>query len=105
MFLINRKALAAIGATAAAVATTALFAAPAQAATVGKAEVLGTNATIVQFTAGSGFKNSLVVTISGRTILLNDKVVIKAGKGCEAVEGDRTKVKCTTSAKPTELSV
>jgi Ca2+-binding RTX toxin-like protein len=103
MFLFRRKALAAIGI--ATTAATTLFASPAQAATVGKAQVLGTHNSIVEFTAAAGRSNSLVITISGRTVTLNDRVAIKAGKGCKAVKGDRTKVRCTTSRKPTELSV
>jgi Ca2+-binding RTX toxin-like protein len=106
MFLVNRKMFAAVGATAAAVATTALFAAPAQAiTTTATAKVLGLHNSIVSFTAAAGQQNSLVVTISGNTVTLNDKVAIKAGKGCKAVKGDRTKVRCTTARKPTEISV
>ena len=47
----------------------------------------------------------LTLTVSGRTITLDDRVAIKAGPGCKAVKGDRTKVKCTTKASPTELSI
>ncbi len=103
MYLLNRKVLAAVGA-AAAVATT-LFASPAQAASTGTAEVLGAHNSIVQFKAAAGRANSLVITISGRTVTLNDTVAIKAGKGCKAVKGDRTKVRCTTARTPTEISV
>ena len=104
MQLFNRKALVAIGV--AVTATTTLFAAPTQAAaTAGLAQVLGEHQSIVRFTAASGQTNSLVITISGRTVTLNDRVTIKPGKGCTAVKGDRTKVRCTTSRKPTELSV
>nr|GID81171.1 hypothetical protein Ade03nite_00950 [Actinoplanes derwentensis] len=102
MFELNRRKLAAIGIAAAA---TTLFASPAQAATAAKAEVLGTNKTIVQFTAAAGQVNSLVITVSGRTFTLDDKVAIKAGKGCKPVAGDKTKVKCTTARKATEISV
>ncbi|GGN73363.1 hypothetical protein GCM10010112_42610 [Actinoplanes lobatus] len=105
MNIFNRKALALIGATATAVATSALFASAAQAATVGKAEVVGVHKSIVRFTAAAGQANSLTITISGRTVTLDDKVAIKAGKGCKAVKGDKTKVKCTTSRTPTELSI
>jgi len=103
MFLVNRKALAAIGVAVA--ASTTLLAAPAQAATTGTAKVLGKHKSIVEFTAATGRTNSLTITISGRTITLDDRVAIKPGKGCKAVKGDRTKVKCTTSRKPTEISV
>jgi Ca2+-binding RTX toxin-like protein len=103
MFLFHRKALAGIGFTAAAVASTALFAIPAQAASAGAAKVVGSST--VQFNALMGKSNSLTITIKGRTVTLNDKVAIKAGKGCKAVKGDKTKVKCTTKKKTTKLSV
>ncbi|MBB2943433.1 Ca2+-binding RTX toxin-like protein [Actinoplanes lutulentus] len=103
MFSLDRKKLAAIGVAAG--LATAFFASPAQAATAAKAEVLGESNTTVRFAAAAGQVNSLVITVSGRTVTLNDKVAIKAGKGCKAVKGDKTKVKCTTAKKPTELSV
>jgi Ca2+-binding RTX toxin-like protein len=103
MFLFNRKALAPIGVAVA--ATTTLLAAPAQASTVGVAEVVGEFGSIVSFTAGPDKVNSLTITQSGWTIVLDDRVAIKAGPGCEAVRGDRTKVKCPLSIQPTEVSV
>ena len=103
MSLFHRKALAGIGFTAVAVASTALFAMPAQAASAGAARVVGSGT--VEFRALNGKSNSLTITISGRTVTLNDKVAIKAGKGCKAVKGDKTKVKCTTKKKTTKLSV
>jgi len=103
MFLFHRKALSGIGFTAVAVASTALFAIPAQAASAGAAKVVGSST--VQFNALMGKSNSLTITISGRTVTLNDKVAIKAGKGCKAVKGDKTKVKCTTKKKTTKLNV
>ncbi|WP_285550944.1 calcium-binding protein [Actinoplanes regularis] len=103
MLMLNRKKLAAIGIAAA--ATTTFFASPAQAASAAKAEVVGKSGTVVRFAAAAGQVNSLTITISGRTITLDDKVAIKAGKGCKAVKGDKTKVKCTTTRKPTGLSV
>ncbi|GAA1583471.1 calcium-binding protein [Actinoplanes couchii] len=106
MFLFNRKTLAIAGAAA---AMTTLFAAPAQAQVPapakGYAEVLGRNNTIVQFVAGRAQANSLVITISGRTITLDDRVALRPGKGCKAVKGGKTKVKCTVARKPTEISV
>jgi Ca2+-binding RTX toxin-like protein len=101
MFVFNRKALAGIGI--AAVASTALFSAPAQAAAAGTAKVVGS--TTVQFNALSGKTNGLTITISGRTVTLDDKVAIKAGKGCKAVKGDKTKVKCTTSKATKKLNI
>jgi Ca2+-binding RTX toxin-like protein len=101
MFLINRKMLSAIGIAAAAVATTAFFASPAQAASAASAKVVGTNG--VQFNAAAGQANALTITISGRTVTLADRVALKPGKGCKKVTN--TKVKCTTSKKTTKLNV
>ena len=79
------------------------LAAPAMAATTGVASVYGT--TKVQYKAASGKQNKVVVTRSGNTITIDDKVAVKAGKGCKAVKGDKTKVKCTTSRVPTRVRV
>ncbi|MEU4692194.1 calcium-binding protein [Actinoplanes sp. NPDC023714] len=97
MFLFTRKALALIGASAAAVASTAVLATPAQAASAGLAKVVGTT---VQFQALNGKANNLVISISGRTVTLDDSVALKPGKGCRKV--DKTKVRCTTK-KATKL--
>lgn len=98
MFFINRKALAAIG-LAAVATTTFLLSTPASAASkTGSASVDGGT---VYFQAGAGKTNSLTITISGRTVTLDDKVTIKAGKGCKPVKGDSTKVRCTTPKKTT----
>ncbi|WP_305787039.1 calcium-binding protein [Symbioplanes lichenis] len=103
MNLSKRTMLAAVAVPAATmVATTAFLAAPASAATTGQAQVIGT---VVKFTAAAGQANSLVVTVSGRTVTLDDKVAVKAGKGCQAVKGDKTKVKCTTAKKTTQVTV
>ncbi|GAA0488484.1 hypothetical protein Ade02nite_72350 [Paractinoplanes deccanensis] len=103
MFLVNRKALRAIGIAAGAVATTVLFTAPAQAATpAAKTQVNGAE---VGFVAATGQANSLVVTVSGRTITFDDKVAVKAGKGCKAVKGDKTKVRCTATRTPIQVNV
>jgi Ca2+-binding RTX toxin-like protein len=103
MFLINRRALAAIGVTAAAIGSTALLSAPAQAAAAGTAKVVGSG--VVQFTALTGKANGLTITISGQTVTLDDLVAINAGAGCAAVAGDKTKVTCTTPAATSGLSV
>jgi len=98
-----RKLLAGAGGAAAVIACTALFSSPAQAASAASAKVVG--ASTVEFTAAAGQANALVITISGRTVTLDDKVSIKAGAGCKAVSGDKTKVKCTTSKKTTKIIV
>lgn len=106
MFFVNRSTLTAIGAAAVAVAaTTTLFGSPAQAATVGDVEVVPGHTPIVLFTAGSGHQNSVTVIKSGNTVTIDDRVAIKARKGCKAVKGDSTKVTCTVTGKNAEVSV
>ena len=79
-------------------AGSALIGGPAAAASTGVAKIIGTNQ--VQFSAASGKANNVVVTRSGRTFTIDDKFAIKAGKGCKAVKGDKTKVRCTTPKNP-----
>jgi Ca2+-binding RTX toxin-like protein len=82
---------------AAALGAVALAPAPALAASGGKATMIGD---MVDFTAGAGDRNDIVFTRSGRTIVVDDRVAIRAGTGCAAVRGDRTKVRCATSSAP-----
>lgn len=95
-----RRTLATLGLGSAVVASSALFAGPAQAATSGLARVSGTK---VVFQALMGKVNKVKVTISGRTVTIDDIAAISAGRGCKRV--DSTKVRCTTSAKTTLISV
>jgi Ca2+-binding RTX toxin-like protein len=74
---------------------------PALAATTGTASVSGTKIT---FKAGTQKNNAVTFTRSGRTITINDRVKIKAGKGCKPVKGDNTKVRCTTKKNPTQIT-
>ncbi|OJF14944.1 calcium-binding protein [Couchioplanes caeruleus] len=78
-------------------------AAPAQAASTGVASVV--ESTKVNYKAAKGKQNTVIVTRAGRTVTIDDKVAIKAGKGCKQVRGDRTKVRCTTRATPTRVRV
>ncbi|MEU4691854.1 calcium-binding protein [Actinoplanes sp. NPDC023714] len=73
---------------------------PAEAASTGVASASGTKIT---FKAAKGKQNTVVFTLSGRTVTIDDRVAIKAGKGCKAVKGDRTRVRCTTAKTPTRL--
>src|SRR4051812_2032244 len=84
-------------------AVTGTAAGPAEAASPGVATVTGSNS--VRYAAGSNQANSVVVTRSGRTITIDDRVPVKAGKGCTAVRRDPTKVRCTTSKHPALVSV
>ncbi|GIF21389.1 Ca2+-binding RTX toxin-like protein [Actinoplanes tereljensis] len=76
-------------------------AAPAEAASSGNATVSGTT---VLFRAGAGQTNQVVVTRSGRTLTIDDRVTVRAGSGCVAVKGDSTKAKCTTKSTPTRFT-
>jgi Ca2+-binding RTX toxin-like protein len=57
------------------------------------------DATSVSYRAGNHAANRVKITRSGRVVTIDDAVAIKAGKGCKAVKGDRTKVRCTTAKK------
>lgn len=59
----------------------------------------------LQFQATPGKQNRVVITRSGRTVTLDDKVAVKAGKGCKAVRGDRTKVRCTLRKTPSKITL
>lgn len=79
------------------------FAAPAQAASTGV--VRAPSSTQVEYRAATGTANTVTITRSGRTVTVDDKVKIKAGKGCKAVKGDKTKVRCKLPKTPTQIKV
>ncbi|MEU4424258.1 calcium-binding protein [Actinoplanes sp. NPDC024001] len=83
------------------IAVAGLTATPAQAASSGVASVVGSK--VVQFKAGAGKTNRVVITRSGKTITIDDTVALKPGKGCKKV--NKTKVKCTTKSAPTGVRV
>lgn len=95
--------LAGAGAALLTMLSTGVLAAPAQAATAGVATVV--ESTKVRYKAAKGKQNRVVVTRSGNTITVDDKVAVKAGKGCRAVKGDKTRVRCTTKKAPTRIRV
>ncbi|WP_052720733.1 calcium-binding protein [Actinoplanes rectilineatus] len=68
---------------------------PAEAASTGSAK---TDGNVVTFTAGKGKTNKVTITRSGTTFTIDDRVKVKAGKGCKAVKGDSTRVKCKVNA-------
>ena len=78
------------------------LASPAQAAATGLATVTGTT---VHYKAPKKTQNKVVLTRTGRTITVDDRVPIKPGKGCSAVKGDKTKVRCATTKNPTSIEV
>ncbi|MBW6438346.1 hypothetical protein KZ829_31940 [Actinoplanes hulinensis] len=73
-----------------------LAAAPAQAAATGVVS-LPAGTYEVRYTAAGKATNKVVVTRSGRTVTIDDRVRLKAGQGCKAVKGDATRVRCTFS--------
>ncbi|MGK5682993.1 calcium-binding protein [Actinoplanes sp. URMC 104] len=80
----------------AAAGTLVLVALPADAATGGRAAVVGSG--VVQYQAAQGRVNGVVVTRSGSTVTIDDRTAITPGAGCKAV--DSTTVRCAT-ARPT----
>lgn len=64
-----------------------------------------TRADQLRYEAADGKRNRVVITRSGRTVTVDDTVVVKAGKGCRAVKGDRTRVRCTLKKTPKKITV
>jgi serralysin len=62
-------------------------------------------ATTVTFEADHRVANKVVVTRSGRTVTIDDRVRIKPGKGCKQAPGDKTRVRCTTGKAPSTVVV
>jgi serralysin len=91
-----------VGLTLLVTGATAAVAGPAEAASWSYATA-GT--TKVNFQADYGAKNAVVITRSGRTVTIDDRVRLKPGKGCKQVKGDKTRVRCTTKKTPTTVSV
>ncbi|MDI6105898.1 calcium-binding protein [Actinoplanes sp. NEAU-A12] len=73
---------------------------PAEASSWGYASA---GATHVEFEADYRVANKVVITRSGRTVIIDDRVRIKPGKGCKQAAGDKTKVRCTTKKVPTTV--
>ncbi|MCO8274551.1 calcium-binding protein [Actinoplanes sp. TRM 88003] len=96
----RRVAVSVLGVGVAGVAWVAL---PAEAATTGTADV--TSSTIVRYRGAYKQTHNVVITRSGRTVTIDDVVAIKAGSGCAAVSGDKTKVRCTPAKNPTWLLI
>jgi Ca2+-binding RTX toxin-like protein len=100
MFRSDRTVIGSIGAVT--IASIALFASPAQAAGAGTADVVSST---VRFAAKNGDTNALVITVRGRTVTLDDRVAIRPGRGCRAVQGDVTMVTCRTSQRSGLLDI
>jgi Ca2+-binding RTX toxin-like protein len=102
---VSRRGLAALATAAAAVAVGTVTATPAYAAGVhGTAKVSGAT---VSFVSAAGKANSIFITRSGRTVTIDNRSGwgIKAGAGCKAVSGDKTKARCTTKTATKQVRV
>ncbi|MBB3100393.1 Ca2+-binding RTX toxin-like protein [Actinoplanes campanulatus] len=74
-----------------------MVATPAQAAAQGAVKV--THGYRVTYHARWGQENKVVVTGSGTSVTIDDRVAIIPGKGCKQVGGDKTKVRCRTPSE------
>jgi serralysin len=83
------------------VAATAV-AGPAAASSYGRVTA---GATTVTFSADSKAKNKVVITRSGRTVTIDDRVAVQPGKNCKQVKGDKTRVLCKTTKTPAKVIV
>lgn len=92
-----------LGLSVAVIAAAALHASPAQAATTGSAEVV--YGTQVVYLAAAGKVNRVTLTRSGNTVMIDDRVKIRPGAGCQRVGRDVTRVRCTTSDAPRSIRV
>ncbi|MEV4351924.1 calcium-binding protein [Actinoplanes sp. NPDC049596] len=96
-----RVAIAVVGAVG--VSGVAWLAMPAEAATGGIVSVSGNRVT---YTAAAKRTNQVIVTRSGNTIVVDDTTTaIKAGSGCGAVSGDKTKIRCALKVAPGRIVV
>ncbi|GID95130.1 calcium-binding protein [Amorphoplanes digitatis] len=95
--------LAGVGLALLATVSTGALASPAQAASTGKAYVQTGGK--VWYKAATGKTNKVVITLSGNTVTIDDRVAIKAGAGCKKVKGDKTKVRCTAKVKLVSVRV
>jgi len=101
--VINVNWPARVGAALFVTISSGVFAAPVFAAgTDGAASVSGTK---VRFKAGTKVANRVVITRKGTIVTVDDRVKVRAGKGCKAVKGDKTKVRCTVKKGPTRVNV
>ncbi len=63
------------------------------------------NATTISFSADTKVSNKVVITRSGRTVTIDDRVAVKPGRNCKQVKGDRTRVRCKTTKTPAMVIV
>ena len=98
----RRIVLSRIGLVLVTVGAVGAFAGPAQAAATGTVRVLSAKA--LEYKAAAGKANTLVISVSGSTVTVDDSVKLVAGAGCAAVAGHRTVVTCTLD-NPSKMTV
>ncbi|MEU8243957.1 calcium-binding protein [Actinoplanes missouriensis] len=98
----SRKVLSALLFSAAVTVASTAFAGPAAAASYGWVTA---GASTVTFSADYKVKNKVVITRSGRTVTIDDRVAVKPGKNCKQVKGDKTRVRCKTTKTPAKVVV
>jgi serralysin len=87
--------------TASIIAATAV-AGPAAAASYGWVTA---DATTISFSADTKVQNQVVITRSGRTVTIDDRVAVKPGTNCKQVKGDKTRVQCKTTKTAAKVVV
>lgn len=92
MLLSPGRLPAGLGVTITALVCTGALGTPASAAAEGGS--VSASGTTVHFTAAAGAANTVAVTRLGSTIVDDDEVPVEAGRGCRAVPGDDTRVRC-----------
>ncbi|GIF24853.1 Ca2+-binding RTX toxin-like protein [Actinoplanes tereljensis] len=98
----SRKVWSALLLSAATTVAVTAVAGPASAASYGWVTA---GASTISFTADYKVKNKVVITRSGRTVTIDDRVAVKPGKNCKQVKGDKTRVRCTTTKTPAKVFV
>ncbi|MEU4690044.1 calcium-binding protein [Actinoplanes sp. NPDC023714] len=96
MSVVHTRWMARLGVIALAVTGAGVIAAPgAQAASAGSARIIWErDEQVVLVKAATGKANRVVVSTAKHGVVVDDKYRIKAGRGCKAIKGDRTKVYC-----------
>jgi serralysin len=98
----SRKVWSALLLSAATIIATAAVAGPAAASSYGWVTA---GATTISFSADTKVENKVVITRSGRTVTIDDRVAVKPGKNCKQVKGDKTRVRCKTTKTAAKVVV
>ncbi|GGQ67838.1 calcium-binding protein [Couchioplanes azureus] len=98
----SRRFWAALLLSAATIIAATAVAGPAAAASYGWVTA---GASTVSFSADTKARNKVVITRSGRTVTIDDRVAVKPGRNCKQVRGDKTRVRCRTTRTPAKVVV